>query len=88
MSIVKSMVKISVTASVVLLVLAMVSSAAYAQMPSFPMRLDITINGMPGSSCHLQVYNASGIVYDNPSAGFRRITYRSMVMMEVRSIII
>lgn len=59
----------SAIVSVLVLALAMVSAATYAQAPSFPMRLDITINGMPGSTCHLQIINASGTAADISSAG-------------------
>jgi hypothetical protein len=69
MSIIKDIAKVSSTISVVLIVLAMASAVTSAQMVSFPMRLDITINGMPGSTCHLQIYNGSGLAVDQPSAG-------------------
>ncbi len=70
MSLIKRTIQISAIMSLMLLVMILTSAFVCADSPMpIPMRLDITITGMPGSSCHLQVYNTSGLVADFPSAG-------------------
>lgn len=75
MSIKKSILSnVVVTGSVLFILLVVASGLASAQMMNFPMRLDGTITGLTGSSCHVQIYNASGVTADfNSGATFSNV---------------